>query len=219
MVPVSCACWHALLLGGHDIEGHHRQHRAVHGHGHRHLIQRNPVEQDLRVQDRVDGHARLADIADHARMIRVIAAMGGQIEGDGQALLPGGQIAAVEGVALLGGGETGILAHRPGTHHVHGRIGTAQERWNAGQIAQMLQRLDIVPGVQGLDIDLLHGPENQFLQRFPRGLFDRRAPLFEAGRGEVLAVIHAGEIRCFAHDATPVFFCRLSNSSWQLAPR
>ena len=53
----------------------------------------------------VDRHAGLADIADDARVVAVIAAMGGEIEGDGQALLPGGQVAAVEGVALLSGGE------------------------------------------------------------------------------------------------------------------
>jgi hypothetical protein len=38
---------HALLLGGDDVEGHDGQHRAVHGHGHRHLIQRDAVEQDF----------------------------------------------------------------------------------------------------------------------------------------------------------------------------
>ena len=33
-------------------------------------------------------------------MVAVIAAMGGEVEGDGEAFLPGGEIAAVEGVAI-----------------------------------------------------------------------------------------------------------------------
>jgi hypothetical protein len=82
----------ALLLGGDDVKRQHRQHRAVHGHGHRHLIERDAVEQDVHIQQRINRHARLADIADHAAMIGVVTAMGGQIEGDGQALLPGGQL-------------------------------------------------------------------------------------------------------------------------------
>ena len=54
----------ALLLAGDDVTRHDRQHRAVHGHRDRHLIQRNAVEQDLHVLDGVDGHAGLADVAD-----------------------------------------------------------------------------------------------------------------------------------------------------------
>src|SRR3546814_4692082 len=63
------------------------------------------VEQDLHVVDRVDRDARLADIAGNARVIAVIAAMRRQIERDRQPLLPGGEVAAVESVRFLGGGE------------------------------------------------------------------------------------------------------------------
>ena len=89
---------HALLLGGDDIERKHRQHGAVHGHRHRHLIERNAGEQRAHVVDRVDGDARHADVAGNARMIAVVAAMGGEIEGDRKTLLAGGEIAPVEGV-------------------------------------------------------------------------------------------------------------------------
>ena len=44
-----------------------------------------------------------ADIADHARMIGVIAAMGRQIEGDRQPGLSGGEILPIEGVGVLRG--------------------------------------------------------------------------------------------------------------------
>ena len=82
---------------------------------------------------RVDRHARLADIAMHARMIAVIAAMGGKIEGDAEPLLPGGEIAPVEGVGLLGGREAGILTDRPGPAGIHAGTDTARIRREAGQ--------------------------------------------------------------------------------------
>ena len=72
----------ALLLRRHDVEGEDGQDRAVHGHGDRDLIQRDAIEQDLHILNAVDGHAGLADIADHARVVAVIAAMRRQIEGD-----------------------------------------------------------------------------------------------------------------------------------------
>ena len=99
----------------------------------RHLVERDAVEQDLHVLERVDRHARLADVADDARMVAVIAAVGGEIEGDRQALLPGGEVAAVEGVRILGGREAGILADRPRPAGVHRGIGPARERREAGQ--------------------------------------------------------------------------------------
>ena len=117
---------HALLLGGHDVERQDRQHRAVHGHRHAHLVERDAGEQRAHVVDRVDGDARHADIARHARMVGIVAAVGGEIEGDREALLPGREVAPVEGVGILGRGEAGILADGPGLVDVHGRVGAAQ---------------------------------------------------------------------------------------------
>ena len=62
----------------------------------------------------VHRHARFADVGERARVVGVVAAMGGQIEGDRQALLAGGDVAPVKGVAFLGGGEAGVLADGPG---------------------------------------------------------------------------------------------------------
>ena len=69
IVPDELVLRHALLLGRHDVAGQHRQHGAVHGHRHAHLVERDAVEQDLHVLDGIDRHAGLADIADDARMI------------------------------------------------------------------------------------------------------------------------------------------------------
>ena len=78
---------HALLLGRDDVERQHRQHRAVHGHRHAHLVERDAGEQRAHVVDRVDRDARHADVARDARMVGIVAAMGREIEGDREALL------------------------------------------------------------------------------------------------------------------------------------
>ena len=46
-------------------------------------FQRNAAEQNLHVEDGINGHASFADIAHYPPMIRVVAAMRGEIEGDG----------------------------------------------------------------------------------------------------------------------------------------
>ena len=130
---------HALLLGGHNIKREHRQHRAVHGHRHRHPVERDAAKQRAHVVDRIDRHARHANVAGDARVIAVIAAMGGEIEGDRETLLPGGEIAAVEGVGILGRGEPGILPNGPRLGDVHGRVGTAQERRDAGIAVEAIE--------------------------------------------------------------------------------
>ena len=119
MVPLSWSWLDALLLAGHDEAGQHGEHRAVHRHRHGHLLEGDAVEEDLHVLDGVDRHAGLADVADHPRVVGVVAAVGGEVEGHRHALLAGGQVAAVEGVGLLGGGEAGVLADRPRPARVH----------------------------------------------------------------------------------------------------
>ena len=65
-------------------------------------------------------------------MVAVIAAVGGEIESDRQAFLAAGEIAAVEGVGSSAVGEAGILPDGPRLGDVHGRVGAAQERRDAG---------------------------------------------------------------------------------------
>ena len=133
----------ATFLGGDDVKGEHGQDGAVHRHRDRHLIQRDAVKEALHIEHAVDGDARHADIALHARVIGVVAAVGGEIKGDRQPLLTGGQIAAVEGVALFGGGITGVLPNRPGAKGIHGWVGSAQKRRDAGDEAEMLDSFEI----------------------------------------------------------------------------
>ena len=142
---------HALFLGGGDEQRQDRQHRAVHGHRHAHLVERNPREQRAHVVDRIDRHPGHADVAGDARMIRVIAAVGGEIERHREALLPGGEVAAVESVGILRRGEAGILPHRPGLVDIHGRVGAAQERRDAGPGVEEIDAFEVGFAVARLD--------------------------------------------------------------------
>ena len=163
MVPLSWAWSHALLLAGHHEHGQHGDDRAVHGHRHRHLLERDAVEEDLHVLDRVDGHAGLAHVTLHPGVVAVVAAVGGQVEGHRQAHLAGGQVATVEGVGLLGGGEPGVLADGPGPVGVHGGPDAADERGEAGQVVALVgrDRGQVLGRVQGLDVDALGGGPGQ----------------------------------------------------------
>ena len=167
----------ALFEGGDDVEGEDGKHRAVHGHGDRDLVERDAVEEDLHVEDRVDGDTGLADIADDAFVVRVIAAVGGEVEGDGEALLSGGEVAAVEGVGFLGGGESGVLADGPRLEAIHRGVGAAQEGGDAGLVVQVLHARDVVFGVERLDGDFFHG--------VPDDLADGFAVFFFEGGGTI----------------------------------
>ncbi len=56
----------------------------IDGHQCRHLIERNLVEQDAHVIDRVDGDAYLADLTVGQRVVGVVAHLGRQVEGNRQ---------------------------------------------------------------------------------------------------------------------------------------
>jgi hypothetical protein len=122
---------HALFLGSRNEQREDRQHRAVHGHRHAHLVERNAREQRAHVIDRIDRHAGHADVAGDARMIRIVAAMGGKIERDREALLSGGEVAAIKRVGVFSRREAGILPDRPGLVDIHGGVGAAQVRRDA----------------------------------------------------------------------------------------
>ncbi len=146
-----------LLLGGHDEPGQDRQDRAVHRHRHGHLVEGDLVEEDLHVFDRVHGNTHLPDIAGDPGVVRVVSPVGGQIEGDGEPLLPGGEVLPVEGIRFPGGGETGVLADRPGPAGVHRGNRTADVGGKAGEGVYVLHPLEVLGRVKGLDQDPLRG--------------------------------------------------------------
>ena len=128
-------------------EREHWQHGTVHGHGHGHLLQRYAIEENLHVFDGIDRNTGLTDIAYHSRVIRVVAAMGGEIESDRQADLTGGQVLAIEGVGLFGGRETGVLAQSPRATGVHGGLRPTQVRREPRRGSQMIEPIQIRLGV------------------------------------------------------------------------
>jgi hypothetical protein len=147
---------HTLLLGGDDVTGENRQDGAVHRHRHAHPVQRDAVEEDLHVLDRVDRDTGLPDIADNPRMVAVVAAVGGEIERDRQPHLAGGEIIAIEPVRLLGGRKAGILPDRPRPIGVHRGPRPAQirrEPWHhvAQRHAGVLDSLEVRGGIERLD--------------------------------------------------------------------
>ena len=191
---------HALLLRGQDVEGQDGQHGAVHRHGDGHLVQRDAGEQDFHVQDGVHGHPRLAHVAHDARVVGVVAAVRRQVEGDGEALLARGQVAPVEGVALLGRGEAGVLAHRPGARDVHRGVGPPQE----GRQPRLVEgQMGKVPAlrlrVEGWDVDLLHRSGRHRLGRRPRLRLEVAAPdrLVKVRAGSGAAQRNLRKIRVF----------------------
>ena len=146
---------HALLLGRHDVGREHREHGAVHGHGDADLAKRNTVEEALHVLHGVDGDARLANVAAYPRMIAVVAPVGGEVEGDGKPFLAGQEIAPIEGVTLLGGGEARVLPDRPRPVGEHGGAHAPRVGREARQPRLVLQRLQVGCGIERLDLDAL----------------------------------------------------------------
>ncbi|MCY1531857.1 hypothetical protein D9M68_670970 [compost metagenome] len=189
---------HALLFGRDHIARQHRQHGAVHGHGHTHLVERDLIEEDLHVLHRVDRHAGLAHVAGHARVVRVVAAVRGQVEGHTDALPARGQRLAVEGVGFFGGGKAGVLADRPGPHRVHGGLRTADEGLETGQRVGVRQVRRVGRRVQRLDADAVgREPVQRGHVTAGRGFLGRLGPGFESGGlefGRVLALAHGGAV-------------------------
>ena len=149
-----------LLLSRYDVEGQDRQNGTVHGHGHGHLVQRYLVEEHLHVLYAADGHTGLADVTHYSGMVSVVASVCSQVKGDGKSLLAGSEVPAVESVGLLGCGESGILTDGPGPHHVHGAVGSAEERRKTCGVVQVLHSLIVLGGVDLLHADVLRSLPN-----------------------------------------------------------
>ncbi len=181
----------ALLLGCDDVAGEHRQHRAVHGHRDRDLVERDRVEQDLHVLDAVDRDAGLAHIARDARMVAVVAAVGRQVERDADALPAGGERLAVEIVRGFGRRKPGVLADRPRPHRIHGGLRAAHERREPRQRVGVRQALHIGRGVQRLDGEpFRRDPVQRVHLATGRGLRRRLVPGSECSRIQQGVVRH-----------------------------
>ena len=156
----------ALLFGRDNIAGQHRKHRAIHGHGHGNLVQRNVVKQHFHVFDRVDGHTSFADVPRNARVIGVITAVGCQVKRYRDPLPAGSQCLAVKVIGLFGGGETCILANGPGTTGIHGRLRPPDKGLHTRHGVSVRQSFDVFLAVQRIDVNAFRCMPNQIVQAF-----------------------------------------------------
>ena len=155
-VPRSSVARDALLVADADVEREQHRRRRVDRHRRRDLAERDAGEQRLHVLERVDRDALAADLAERARVVRVVAHQRRHVERGRE---PG--LAVLEQVAealvrLLGRAEAGELAHRPEPAAVHRRVDAARERVlpRIAEIAlvvdpdvlRRVQRLDRKPG-------------------------------------------------------------------------
>ena len=215
MVPVSCCGGDALLLGGEDVQREDRQHGAVHRHRHAHLVERDAVEQLAHVEDRVDRHAGHADVAGHPRVVAVVAAVRREVERHRQALLTGGEVAAVERVRVLGGGEACVLADRPRLVDVHRRVRAAHVRRQTGVRIEEVEALEVGLVVHDRYVDAFWRLPSQLVGGVSGLCGHGGGPLVARADRRQVAEFEVSEIRD-AHDATSLVsfctlpFCRLS---------
>ena len=71
----------------------------VDGHRGVHAVERDLLEEGPHVVDMADRHTDIADLPAGEWMVRVVSGLGRQIEGDGEAALATGEIAAIQHVA------------------------------------------------------------------------------------------------------------------------
>ncbi len=95
----------SAFLGERDVEGEQPHGCAVDGHGSVHLFERYRVEESVHIVEAVDGDTDFADFAFGEGMIAVVAALGGEIKGDGESRLSLCEILSVE---LVGGVDVGV---------------------------------------------------------------------------------------------------------------
>ena len=175
----------ALRDGGHHRDEDRRG--RVDRHGDRHAVERDAVEDRLHVAEGVDRHAHLADLALGARVVAVVADLRRQVERDGEPGLAALEQVAEAAVGLGGGGEAGVLPHRPGPAAVHRGLHAARERELAREADLRGEAREEVGG--GHRERRLLGARGAAERRLPRGglrhgaLPGRREPAREIGAG------------------------------------
>ncbi len=203
----------ALLLGRDDVERQDGQHRAVHGHGHRHLVERDAIEQLTHVEDRVDGHTGHADVAGHAWVVGVVAAVGREVECDREALLAGREVATVEGVGFLSRREARVLTDRPGLVDVHRGVGAAKERRDARSGLEEVETLQVLVAEERRNEDVFRGLPPMCVSGLAEDLIVLVVILASSGLAEI-DVVEAGD----AHLIAPIRSSVLVRSSTTSMP-
>ena len=148
----------ALLPGHGDGHGQEDRGRGVDGHGGADPIQGDTVEEPLHVLQGRDGHPHPAHLPLGQGVVRVVADLGGQIEGHGEPRLPLLQEILVATVRLLGGGVAGVLTHCPETTPVHGGVDASGKGILTGK-AEVSLVVQVGRGVEPPHLDARQGLE------------------------------------------------------------
>ena len=143
----------ALLLGNGEVERDHHRRRRVDRHRGAHLVEGDAFEHHLHVLEGVDGDAYLANLGLRQRVVGVVADLGGQVEGDGEAGLALREEELEALVRLLRRAEAGILAHAPEPAAIHRGLHASGEGVFArvADVALVVRVLDIERGVEPVD--------------------------------------------------------------------
>ena len=113
---------YALLFSYGNVHAEQDGSGGVDGHGGGNLVQRDAVEKDFHIRQRVNGHADFTDFTETHAGVGVVAHLGRQVKGDGKPGLAGRKQIFIALVGFFGGTETGILAHGPEAAAIHGRL-------------------------------------------------------------------------------------------------
>ena len=185
VVPVSRCAGDAALLADDPVHRDQDRGRRVDRQRRRHRLERDAVEQRVRVDDGVDGDADLADLAAVDRVVGVVAEQRRQVEVGREAGLAVGEQVLVAAVGVLGLPETRDLADRPRPAAVHARVRPAgvRELARIAEVAALVELRDVRRRVDILDLEAREGvksvpPRRGRVQVRPEAL---AAPPLEAG--------------------------------------
>ena len=200
----------ALFQACDYIECENRKNGAVHRHGNGHLRKRDLVEQHFHIHNGIDSNARLADVADYARVVGVIASVGREVESNGEAFLPCREVAAVECVGFFGCREACVLANRPRAHYVHRGVRSPKVRRYACRKAEVFHSFVIGRGVERLYGNLLHRVGDEIVELAAGLLFYVGLPLFEGLFRFRRFKRHFCKVGIFTHFRIPFYSLYLS---------
>ena len=162
---------HALRVCNQLVEKKEKSRGSVDRHRRRDAVERDPLEQDFHVGERVDRDPGSPDLALGERIVRVVAELRGQVEGDRQAGLAALEQIAKPIVRILGGAEARVLTNRPRPSAIHRLVRSARVRIRpgrlglaAGDVGRRVDRLDLDAGVrQPAVVDWSHGAHRTFV--------------------------------------------------------
>ena len=145
---------HALLLADELVQEQQHARGSVDRHRRRDLVERDPLERDAHVVDRVDRDPGPPDLAEAPRIVGIEPELGREVERHRQPRRSVLEQVVVALVRLLRARVPRVLPHRPQLLAVHLAVDAAGERILAGLAEALGQRLGkVVLVVALLDLD------------------------------------------------------------------